>query len=70
MTLQKINSVFDFDRLLTEAENNLVLVDFYADWCGPCKQLAPKLQNLSTKLIGVKFFKVNIEDEGMEALII
>ena len=43
-----------------------VLVDFYADWCGPCKMLAPAMEKISEELEGkAKFTKVNI-DENME----
>ncbi|KJV93367.1 thioredoxin [Orientia tsutsugamushi] len=40
----------------------LVLVDFYADWCGPCRQLSPILEQISEELSDkVKIVKVNIE---------
>ena len=41
----------DFDRVLTDAEVP-VLVDFYADWCGPCKVMAPVLDELARDRAG------------------
>jgi thioredoxin len=41
----------------------LVFVDFYADWCGPCKIIAPSIDNLAHEFDGtVKFAKLNIDD--------
>lgn len=39
-----------------------VLVDFYADWCGPCKMLRPTLEELSEERTDVKFAAINIDD--------
>lgn len=40
------------------------VVDFYTDWCGPCKAFAPKFDSLSNskEFSGVKFLKVNVEE--------
>jgi len=51
----------NFRREVLESEVP-VIVDFYADWCGPCKQIAPVLESLSTKWEGrVRFAQVDID---------
>jgi thioredoxin 1 len=43
-----------------------VVVDFYADWCGPCRSADPVLEELSSTLAGrVKFAKVNVDDSDV-----
>ncbi|HLO72699.1 MAG TPA: thioredoxin [Flavobacterium sp.] len=42
--------------------NHLVLVDFYADWCGPCKMMSPILQEVKTTLKDdIKIIKINVD---------
>ena len=43
-----------------------VVVDFWAEWCGPCKQIGPALEQISDELAGkVTIAKVNIDDSPM-----
>lgn len=50
-----------FDPELTAAGEKLVVVDFNASWCGPCKQIAPEYAKLSNKFVDVVFLSVDVQ---------
>jgi len=46
--------------------NKIVLVDFFATWCGPCKMMSPVIDTMEQKMSEIKFVKVNVEEfEGL-----
>ena len=51
----------NFEEVITG--NNLVIVDFWAPWCGPCKNFAPIYEEASEKNADVVYAKVNTEEE-------
>ena len=52
----------DFDQAVN-AGDDLVVVDFFATWCGPCKMLAPAVERAADKHPEIHFYKVDIDEE-------
>lgn len=46
-----------------EEAKGLVVIDLYADWCGPCKMIAPHLHELEGEYPNVKFARINVDSE-------
>lgn len=62
--MSKIREISDADFKAEVLDSSTpVLVDFWAPWCGPCRAIAPVVEELSTELDGkVKIFKMNIDE--------
>lgn len=46
-----------------EESSTLVVIDLYADWCGPCRMLAPIFEQVAGEYPDVKFAKLNVDEE-------
>lgn len=46
-----------------ESFSGLAVIDLYADWCGPCRMLAPILSDLESEYPDVKFCKINVDND-------
>ncbi|MDF9866799.1 thioredoxin 1 [Bacilli bacterium PM5-3] len=51
----------DDNNFETEVKQGITLVDFYADWCGPCKMIAPTIEQLANELSDVKIAKLDVD---------
>ncbi|HFD86902.1 MAG TPA: thioredoxin [Gammaproteobacteria bacterium] len=47
----------------TIKDNDIVIIDFWAEWCGPCKSFAPTFESMSEKHQDIVFAKVNTEEQ-------
>ena len=63
MAVQKLDGS-NFDNIINSADKP-VIVDFFADWCGPCKMIAPVLEKLSEEYENeIMFCKVNVDENS------
>ncbi len=62
--LKKLNS----QNFESEINANTTLVDFYADWCGPCKMIAPIVEEIANERDDITVGKVNVDDDGALAM--
>ncbi|KAL6733124.1 hypothetical protein Aduo_003803 [Ancylostoma duodenale] len=62
MTIREPSDADEFDAILNENPDSLVVIDFYATWCGPCKIMGPKFLKLSNEFTSVVFVKVDVDE--------
>ena len=64
MSLQKLNQ----NTFNNAIANGTALVDFYADWCGPCRMVSPIVDEIAEERSDITVGKVNVDDENALAM--
>ncbi|KAG4303077.1 hypothetical protein PCK1_000743 [Pneumocystis canis] len=70
MTVQEIETIQEYDQIIYNGNKKIVIVDFYATWCGPCKMISPIFLTLSEHprfSEFITFIKVNVEKVHLAA---
>ena len=61
-SIKKITGIEQLKTIIQSSDNGLVMIDFYADWCGPCRQLSPRLEKIAMENGDkVTIYKLDIE---------
>ncbi len=56
-----MSKIVNSNEFKEEIKSGVVVVDFFANWCGPCKMLAPIFEELGTEMGNVNFVKVDVD---------
>ena len=64
MSVQKLNQ----NNFNNAIQNGTALVDFYADWCGPCRMVSPIVDEIAAERSDIAVGKVNVDDENALAM--
>lgn len=59
--VKELKCVPDFAEAIGNESTGLVIIDFFTDWCGPCKKIAPLYEKMAENFKDVCFYKINAE---------
>lgn len=62
--VRKVATKAEFDKILKEAGNKLVTVDFTATWCPPCRHISPVFDKMASENLDVLFLKVDVDENA------
>lgn len=58
--MREVSSKSEFETIL--ASKKYVMVDFYAQWCGPCKKISPEIEKVNEMYKNISFLKVDVDN--------
>jgi len=64
-----INNFAEFIQAIGDETTGLVIIDFYADWCGPCKRISPKFAMYADKYPQIELYKLNVDGENVSEVV-
>lgn len=61
MAVTELKTLEDFETALNSNAGKLIVVDFFATWCGPCKMVSPMIEKFSTEYSQAVFLKIDVD---------
>ncbi len=68
MAITKMLKKLNAENFENEIRNGTALVDFYADWCGPCKMISPIINEIANERTDITVGKVNVDENNAFAV--
>ena len=65
--MKKVNNVNEFNEIINS--DNLTVVKFSADWCGPCRTLTGIMDDVTPDYQNVNFIEIDVEGDGMDEIV-
>ena len=60
--MKELETKDEFDEIIAENKDKLVVIDFYAAWCGPCKMIGPKFEKMEADYPNAVFVKIDVDN--------
>ncbi|CEF60816.1 Thioredoxin family and Thioredoxin-like fold domain and Thioredoxin domain-containing protein [Strongyloides ratti] len=62
MSVKHVTSKSELDKIFSASKGSLIVLDFYASWCGPCHLVAPQFSKMAKKYTDVVFIKIDVDE--------